>query len=144
MIASTGIGALLVRTAVSLGVVLAIVAVAYLVARRRSGGVAQVDRSRFSRRRSAPPPIEVVGRVGLTRGTAAVAVRFGPRVVLIAAAEQGPSSVVADMPAEEWDEFRTVREPIQPAAAAPSAAPQIVGAPPSFIEALRQATSRHA
>lgn len=149
---ATSIGELITRAVVSLAIVLAIVGVAYLVARRRAGGAAPVatgsERSRFGRRRSAPPAIEVVGRVGLTRGTAAVAVRFGDRVVLIAAAEQGPSSVITDMSAADWDEFRTVREPIEPVvvpAAGSTRPPTAVVEPrPSFVEALRQATARHA
>lgn len=152
MIAEATIGALVARAIVSLAIVLLIVAVAYVVARRRAGGVAPVagagsDRMRLGRRRVAPAPIEVVGRVGLTRGTAAVAVRFGDRVVLIAAAEQGPSNAITEMSAADWDEFRTVREPIAATTATnavvtPSS--PVVGARPSFVEALRQATARHA
>jgi hypothetical protein len=152
VIAAASITALLARAIVSLAIVLTIVAVAYVVARRRAGGVAPVtagssDRSRFGRRRTAPAPIEVVGRVGLTRGTAAVAIRFGDRVVLVAAPEQGPSNVISEMAAAEWDELRTVREPIVQAASRPAQPvppTSVVGARPSFVEALRQATARHA
>ncbi len=149
MIAATGLAALLVRATLSLVVVLAIVAVAYLIARRRAGGVGRApsgpaDRGRFGRRRSAPPAIEVVGRVGLTRSTAAVAVRFGERVVLIAANEQGPSNVISEMHASEWDEIRTVREPLAPAEDRSSTWSPVVVPRPSFVEALRQATARHA
>lgn len=147
MIAAAGLGELVVRAVVSLAVVLTIVAVAYFVARRRAGAVAPVsargaERGRRGRRRNTPPAIEVVGRVGLTRSTAAVAVRFGDRIVLIAASEQGPSNVISEMTAEEWDELRTVREPISPLSAAGSATTSIVEHPPSFLEALRQATAR--
>jgi hypothetical protein len=149
VIAAATIGALVARAIASLAIVLLIVAVAYVVARRRAGGVAPVaasgsDRMRFGRRRIAPAPIEVVGRVGLTRGTAAVAVRFGDRVVLIAAAEQGPSNAITEMSAADWDEFRTVREPIAATGAVAAPSSPVVGARPSFLEALRQATARHA
>ncbi len=149
MIATTSIGALLVRTMFSLVIVLGIVAVAYVIARRRSGGMAPVasdnaTRSRFGRRPSAPAAIEVVGRVGLTRGTAAVAVRFGDRVVLVAAAEQGPSTVITEMPAAEWDECRTVREPIDPTPVRPELGTGAIAPRPNLVEALRQATARHA
>ena len=149
---ATSIAALLARAVVSLAIVLAVVAVAYVIARRRAGGVAPVapggsERSLFGRRRSAPAAIEVVGRVGLTRGTAAVAIRFGDRVVLVAAPEQGPSNVISEMAAAEWDEIRTVREPITATPAGPDQTvppTSVVGARPSFVEALRQATARHA
>lgn len=143
--AEAGIGELLVRTTLSLGVVLAIVAFAYVVAKRRAGrnvtGV-RTGSGRTPRRRNLPAPIEVVGRVGLTRSTTAVALRFGDRVVLVSAPEQGPSTLLTDMAAADWDELHTVREPL---ASGPPSANSVVGAPtPGFVEALRQATARHA
>ncbi len=147
--ATTGLAPLLMRATLSLVVVLAIVAVAYLIARRRAGGVGRVatgskERGRRGRRRSAPPAIEIVGRVGLTRSTAAVAVRFGERVVLVAANEQGSSTVISEMPAVDWDDMRTVREPIAAASERSSTWSKVVVPRPSFVEALRQATARHA
>lgn len=139
-----GVLQLLIRTAVSLAIVLAIVGVAYLVAkwRARGGSPVRPAASRGGRRRSAPAGVEVVGRVGLNRGTAAVAIRFGDRVVLVSSSEQAGTTALCEMPADEWDELQTVREPITPAVAPNSdrtAAPR-----PNFIEALRQATARHA
>lgn len=149
--------ALLARTLISLAVVLVIVAIAYRIAKRRAtgaprGGTRAASSSGLTgglfsgRSRSAPAPVEVVGRVGLTRGTAAVAVRFGERIVLVSATDQGPSTVLAEMDGEEWDRITATPEvssPILTSSATPMTAlsnPQR----PSFVEALRQATSRHA
>lgn len=140
---------LLVRTIVSLAVVLAVVGVAYVIARRRAGGRAarparpSAPRSSGSRRRSAPSPIEVVGRAGLNRGTVAVAVRFGDRVVLISASEQAPTTVLAEMEAERWEELNMVREPLptEHVVSVPVGGPQ---ERPSLLDALRAATARHA
>lgn len=141
MTADTGVVDLLVRTVVSLGVVLALVAVAYVFAKRRAAPAARGG-SRRSLRRTAPSGVEVVGRVGLSRSAAAVALRFGDRIVLVATSEQGTTSTLAEMSAAEWDEMHTVREPMR----------DVLGRPietdpasrPNFLEALRQATARHA
>jgi hypothetical protein len=141
----TGLVTLAVRALVSLAIVLAVVGVAYLVARRRANGGGSPVRSpgrTSGRRRATAPGIEVVGRVGLGRSSAAVAVRFGDRVVLIASSESGPTTTLAEMPAERWDELRTIREPIETRAI--GGARPLATAPPSLLEALRQATARHA
>lgn len=163
----TSFGDLLVRTIVSLGVVLALVAVAYVVAKRRGrsglnrsgtgrAGSARAGGARWTGRRSAPAGVEVVGRAGLSRSTAAVAVRFGDRVVLVTTSEQGPTSTLAEMPAERWDELMTVRDPIADLGSAGCTADRSRSggstagqgtpfrAPMGFVEALRQATARHA
>lgn len=143
----TSVVSLLVRMMVSLAIVLAIVGVAYLVAKRKAGGARVAIRpARGSRRRGTPTGVEVVGRVGLSRGTAAVAIRFGDRVVLVASSEQGGTTTLSEMPAEEWDELQTVREPIENPFGSPSGSPfgQPVIDRPTFVEALRQATARHA
>lgn len=160
----TGIGALLVRTLLSLAVVLAIVGIGYVIAKRRAGRSA-TTRPRLSlgsarRARRTVSPLEVVGRVGLSRSSALVAVRFGDRVVLVTAGDGTPASVVTEMSAEQWDELQTVREAIDPAAlaamsgsasatrSASSAEPHLVSmsevSKPGFVEALRQATARYA
>lgn len=153
--------ALLTRTMISLAVVLAVIAVAYRIARRRAGGGHGTRASRTSssssksgglfggRRKGQSAPIEVVGRVGLTRGTSAVAIRFGERVVLVAAADQAQSTVLAEMTGEEWDEITAVPEVSTPVPNAQVRSPTGGSAlaettRPSFVEALRQATSRHA
>lgn len=149
MIVAAGMAALVARAVVSLVIVLGVVAVAYVVARRRQGaGGARPARSRalprFGQRRHTPPGMEVVARVGLSRGSAAVAVRFGEKVVLITATEQGHSTVLAEMPATEWDELHTVREPLATPSTPAVAARRSDSPRPSFVEALRQATARHA
>lgn len=150
MIAQASLGALMLRTLLALGLVLAIIAVAYVAMKRRNamGGMVAprglgrglnggAGRKQQHRRRSSTG-IEVVGRVGLTRTNAAVAVKFGDRVVLVAAAEQGTTSVLAEMPADEWEELTEIREQIPtPLLDNAGEAPR-----PSFVEALRQATSR--
>jgi hypothetical protein len=160
---AAGVVALTVRMLVSLAVVLAVIAVAYFVARRRANGPKRLSSNRWSglskpRRMGVDKPnhrskgnsrsgLEVVGRVGLTRGSAAVALRFGDRVVLVAAGETGQATVVAEMPAFEWDESQLVREPLEfPAQRTPGVATPdpTLGAVsrPGFVEALRTATSR--
>lgn len=141
MTADTSVADLLIRSAVSLAVVLALVAVAYLIAKRRGPAAVQAP-GRAKRRRTIPHGVEVVGRVGLGRTAAAVALRFGDRVVLVATSEQGSPSTLAEMSASEWDELHTVREPMQDVLGRP-----VVPGPaprPNFLEALRQATARHA
>lgn len=149
---AAGVVALTVRMLVSLAVVLAVIAVAYFVARRRASGTRgtglprprragldKLNRSKVNHRTG----LEVVGRVGLTRGSAAVAVRFGDRVVLVAAGETGQATVVAEMPAFEWDEAQLVREPLEfPAERTPGVATLDPTTRPGFVEALRMATSR--
>ncbi len=109
---------------------------------------------RFGRRRVAPAPIEVVGRVGLTRGTAAVAIRFGDRVVLDRGCRAGPvqrdhrdvgrrlgrapHGPGADLVATATSTVVAQSSPVV------GARPSFVGPRPSFVEALRQATARHA
>lgn len=152
----TSFAALLLRTVVALGVVLAIIAVAYLVMRSRGPAAGRgpasgtVGRRRTGRRRTTPAPIEVVGRAGLTRTSSVVALRFGDRVVLVSATEQGPATVLAEMPAERWDELTVEREPIAAVELDPTAsvAHGIADLPstsrPRFLDALREATTRHA
>jgi hypothetical protein len=146
VIGDTGLVDLLVRTVVSLAVVLALVALAYVVAKRRGTvgrgtagrGTAGGGTTRRSARRGAPAGVEVVGRVGLNRSTAAVALRFGDRVVLVTTSEQGPAATLAEMPAEHWDELQTVRAPLDDVRDGSADR-----APVGFVEALRQATARH-
>lgn len=144
-------GELLVRLVVSLGIVLAFVGVAYLAAKRRQSG----PRSRSglvssvtSRRRGRATPqggLHVEARTGLARGSAAVAVRFADRIVLIGVSDGAPSTVLADVPAGEWDidididvpeesNVTPLRTPLDPNA--------VMAERTNFVEALRTATSR--
>ena len=142
---AAGIVALTVRMLLSLAAVMAVIAVAYVYAKRRGargrGGARPGRTLRMPRRasaRSTASALEVVGRVGLTRGAAAVAVRFGDRVVLLAAGETGATSLVGEMAAAEWDEAHVVREPLEfPGPRTVPAEPR-----PGLVEALRLATSR--
>jgi flagellar biogenesis protein FliO len=138
--AETSLADLLVRTIVALGIVLALIAVAYVVVKRR--GAPTLRAGRRGSRRTAPAGVEVVGRVGLSRSSAAVAVRFGDRIVLLATSESGTTTSLSEMSAAEWDEMHTVREPLQDVLGRPvdsPAQPRV-----TFVEALRQATARHA
>ncbi|MFT4864412.1 MAG: hypothetical protein ACI8RE_000594 [Ilumatobacter sp.] len=150
----SGLTELIVRVAVSLTVVMAIIGVGYVAARRRARGgasSARPGRSRFAGR-SATLPIEVVGRVGLSRGSMAIALRFGDSVLLVGVSEQAPTTVLQQVDAAHWDELRAAAEPRVRARGAASESngplgPQstvdsIVGRRPTFIEALREATSR--
>lgn len=148
---------LIVRMLVSLGIVLALVGAAYVVARRRSNGATPVRRTggkRSARRAAAPPAIEVVGRVGLSRGAMAVALRFGDAVVLVGVSEQAPSTVLREMDAERWDEIHAEQDwRVSDHVAARSddrsdadgnLEDSIIGPRPSFVDALREATTRRA
>lgn len=142
-------GELLVRLVVSLGIVLVFIGVAYTVAKRRQSGPS--SRGGFvssvtPRRRARALPqggLHVEARTGLARGSAAVAVRFADRIVLIGVSDGAPSTVLADVSAGEWDleleppEENTVtplRTPLDPNG--------VVAERPNFVEALRTATSR--
>lgn len=146
--ADADLGGLIIRTVVSLVVVLSVIAVAFVIARRRATGAvgrstAPTRARRGSRRRNAPAAIDVLGRIGLSRATAAVALRFGDRVILVAAGDQTAPTVLAEMDADEWDELQTVREPIDGAAIDAGGPVPARSRRPSFLEALRDATARH-
>jgi flagellar biogenesis protein FliO len=147
-----GLLPLMLRMVVSLGAVLAVIVVAYTIARRRVGGGSRAPRSR-AHRRTVTPPIEVVGRAGLTKGSVAVALRFGERVVLVGVSEQAPTTVLQEMDASLWDAWNETATPIDTGSTTDhtsvfspngAAAPESIvgGRPPSLIDALREATTR--
>jgi hypothetical protein len=162
---AAGVVDLLVRMITSLAMVLGIVAIAYVVMRRRArtttgtGRTARTGRTGMQARgglRSPRTPrggrrqhrasVEVVGRVGLSRSTAAVAVRFGDRVLLVGASEQAAPSVLAEVDAATWELCQAETEWAVPADIA-----DVVGSPdiadatrPTFLDALREATVRRA
>jgi flagellar biogenesis protein FliO len=168
---AAGFVELLVRMVSSLAIVLAIVAIAYVVMRRRAGvggrpgarpgrnrpttggGVrpARASRPPRSPRRAHRSAVEVIGRVGLSRSTAAVAVKFGDRVLLIGASEQAQPSVLAEIDAETWelcqarDEFEQAwTVPAEIDGRADGRVDPAEAARPGFLEALREATVRRA
>ncbi len=136
------VGALALRMVVSLAIVLGLVAIAYLVARRRQSGLTMIGPSRRRARPTRSTGLTIEGRAGLARGSAAVAIRFGERIVLVGVTDGAQTSVLAELPAEEWDREREeatvspVRTPLDPNS--------VVTQRPSFIDALRDATSRTA
>jgi len=136
---------LIVRTVVSLSVVLAVIGVAFAIARRRAA-TGSVGRS--SRRRAPAPAIEVVGRAGLARSASAVALRFGDRVVMVGVSDQAPTAVLAEIDAATWDDLHPAEETLVPTPVpfgANGTAVADPGAPrPSFFDALRDATTRRA
>ncbi|MEM9040069.1 MAG: hypothetical protein AAGD33_09250 [Actinomycetota bacterium] len=138
------VGELVVRMIVSLAVVLAFVGGTYVVLRRRqSGGVSPISMGRRRKGVSAPRPLDVEARTGLARGSAAVAVRFADKVVLIGVTDGAPSTVLAEIPADEWDAAcDTEDEPTKTPLETSSGSSAVVGSRPSFLDALRDATSR--
>ncbi len=156
------VGELVVRMVVSLSIVLGLVTVAYGVARRRQR---RSGRTAFRRRaRAQAPTLDVEARAGLAHGASAVAVRFADRIVLIGVSDGAASTVLAEIPASEWDR---VPEPppdsndageaaddeetsTSPLSLGPGQAPirtpfdpnGVVSERPSFLEALRDVTSR--
>jgi flagellar biogenesis protein FliO len=165
---------LFVRMVTSLALVLAIVAIAYVVMRRRagfttgttSGGAGRgrggarasatrpgatrnASRSNRAGRRANRQAIEVLGRVGLSRSSAAVALRFGDRVILVGASEQSQPTVLAEIDAATWELADAAAEWTVPAVLATDVDGadtngQSVAARPGFLDALREATVRRA
>ncbi len=142
---TSGVLPLIMRTTVSLAIVLAVIGAAYAVVRRRAAAGGPVF---GSRRRAAAPAIEVVGRAGLARGATAVALRFGDRVVMVGVCENASTAVLADIDAALWDELHPVEDTLVPTTAfgrGPMASPTQPGAArPRFVDALRDATTRRA
>lgn len=158
MFAAAGVVDLFVRMVVSLAFVLAIVAVAYVAMRRRAGLAGRVE-SRFAgsrrprtaaaaaapkrggSRRGARQHVEVIGRVGLTRSSSAVVVKFADRVLLVGASEQAQPTVLAEVDAATWELFdRDAEWAVPLEVSGDDTAP----ARPGFVEALREATIRRA
>lgn len=151
---------LLVRTLLALAVVLAIVGIGYVIARRRSnrtGSISAVAAPRSAsadaggrrfglpKRRPTPLGVEIVARAGLARNSAVVALRFGDRVLLVSVVEQAPNTLLAEMSVDDWVEHTTARDAIdlpERPNSKPGTTPSVVSQPPSFLEALRQATAR--
>ncbi|MFN3255982.1 MAG: hypothetical protein ACE37B_09815 [Ilumatobacter sp.] len=157
---------LVIRSIVSLGIVLVLIGLAYLVAKRRAGvsrpstrggsrargwtgAVARGSGTSSGRSRQhvkrEPAVLETLGRIGLSRGSVAMAVRFGDQVVLLGLADGAPITVLQEMPAERWDELSAVERVVTT-----SVSTDVLGnetAPdrrPGFVEALREATVRRA
>ena len=157
---------LVIRSIVSLGIVLVLIGVAYLVAKRRAGvsrptsrvggrargwtgGIARGPSAGSGRSRQhvkrEPAVLETLGRVGLSRGSVAMAVRFGDQVVLLGLADGSPITVLQEMSAERWDELSAVEHVVTT-----SMPTDVFGnetAPDrrtGFVDALREATVRRA
>lgn len=156
---AAGIVDLFVRMVTSLALVLAIVAMAYVVMRRRAGtttGRASARTgtpARGGRRSTAQPrgarhtggrrgnrsAVEVLGRVGLTRSSSAVALKFGDRVILVGASEQSQPAVLAEVDAATWELYQGDSEFAVPADVERD---DLAPARPGFLDALREATVR--
>jgi flagellar biogenesis protein FliO len=150
---------LFVRMVTSLALVLAIIAIAYVVMRRRAGSTPRIgrtpaspsgssmarrgERSPRAARRNHRQPIEVIGRIGLSRSSAAVAVKFGDRVILVGASEQSPPTVLAEVDAATWELSDPGAEWSVPADIV-EASDHGALVRPNFIDALREATVRRA
>ncbi|MFK8025283.1 MAG: flagellar biosynthetic protein FliO [Ilumatobacter sp.] len=162
-------GELVVRMLISLGIVLALVAVAYIVARRRQSGLT-VGGQRRRQRTAVAPTLQVEGRAGLARGSSVVAVRFADRIVLVGVTDGAPTSVLSDVSAADWDRepevpvssavaeraeallavaaadrpLRSVDAPVRTASGARTSLDlgDLTERRPGFLEALRDATTR--
>ncbi len=143
----SGFFELLVRSVVSLAVVLAVIAIVFAVAKRRANGGTM---RAFTRRpaskaasRKAPATLETIARVGLSRGSAAVAVRFADQIVLLGVTEGSPVSVLQEMPAARWDELAEVDQVVTIPVAHDQVDRELAAMTrPSFVDALREATAR--
>ncbi len=138
------VAALALRMGVSLSLVLGLTAMAYWFVRRRQAGHRSFGLAGRRARATSPKPLDVEARAGLARGSAAVAVRFADRVVLVAVTDGAPAAVLAEVPAADWD--REIEAAEEEASAHPVRTPLDPHAPiterPSFLDALRDATSR--
>lgn len=175
MFAAAGIVDLFVRMMVSLAFVLGIVAVAYLAMRRRAGLAGRVN-TRFAGRRGAAPSsrgdrgarqrmprgqrsqrgasrrgarqhVEVLGRVGLTRASSAVVLKFADRVLLVGASETAQPTVLAELDAATWELYDQDIEWTVPVELDADGNDDVVNGAagrPGFLEALREATVRRA
>ncbi len=130
-----GIGDLLVRMLVSLGVVLAVVFGAYIVLRRRQGFTASAPAK--PRRRSSRPAgmvtlagitglagrsggssklvgnrrgLRVLGRVGVGRTSQVVALQFAEKVYLVGASDTSAPNVLAELDLASWIEATEVSD----------------------------------
>lgn len=174
MFAAAGIVDLFVRMMVSLALVLAIVAVAYLAMRRRAGLAGSVNtrfagrrnagsatrspraarspradrghRSRGASRRATRQHVEVLGRVGLTRASSAVVLKFADRVLLVGASETAQPTVLAEIDAATWELYDQDVEWTVPVEIEGDQHDDTASAAtrPGFLEALREATVRRA
>lgn len=153
---AAGMVDLFVRMLTSLAVVLALVAIAYAVMRRRAATGSSTARPsrrvppsavrrsvRAPRRGHRHQPIEVIGRVGLSRSSAAVALKFGDRVLLVGASEQAQPTVLAEIDAATWELADAEAEWAVPAQIE-DARSDVPGDRPTFLDALREATVRRA
>jgi flagellar biogenesis protein FliO len=131
--ADVSMGELLIRSVISLGVVLALVFGAYAILRRRMNGGRSAGRgraagawravvgARSARRapggfRSIHRPatvrsnrpnrngLRVVGRAAIGRSAMLTAVQFGERVLLVGASEQSAPMVLAELDGREWEQ----------------------------------------
>jgi flagellar biogenesis protein FliO len=134
-----GVGALLLRTVVSMVVVLALVGAAYAIAKRRGPGRLP-SLTRRSGRGGKSLPLTVEARTGLTRSAAVAAVRFGDKVLLVGVADHAAPTVLAELPADAWAAGATppaavIEPPVESRDVFKSGRP-------SFVEALRDLTTR--
>lgn len=151
-------GDLIGRMVISLVVVLGIVLIAYKVIKRRQNrGFLSGNRSGGLLARMATPSrsmgaaggrgantkrgLRLVGRVGLSRTSAVVAVQFGERVFMVGASEQGQPTMLAETDLETWTAAtETADEIVPPARRIVSAANTRPRS--SLLEALREVTAR--
>lgn len=133
MTASSGL-LLLVRTLLSLLLVVGVIGGCYVVASRRRGLPGRVVGGSSARapRRSG---LQLLARVGTSRTSSVSAVRFGSRVLLVGS-NDADVQVLAEMTLEEWT-GPTVDEETAPARPLST-----LTAPPSMIDLLRNATAR--
>ena len=124
---------LVLRLVVSLGVVLALMAGAAMVMRRKGfGGVAVGG----SRRRTAP--VEVLSRTSLGRSTSVALVRTGRRALVLGVTENSVTLLLDSTPADfdlDTPEAPGTVQPVGALASAPSAWT-------AALEALRDRTAR--
>jgi len=153
-----GLGELIVRMVVSLGIVLAIVFGAYALLRHRphfgSSTGSGRSSSRSTSRRSAGSTkgskagsgkrgLKIVGRIGVSRTSSVIAVQFAERVFLVGASDHTSPAVLAELSLDDWETATEIPEETIPLATS-SRSTGGPGPRPSILDSLREATTRRA
>lgn len=158
-----GLGELIVRMVVSLGIVLAIVFGAYALLRHRpnfgsGGGSSRSPRSSSGSSKgtktsggktsggkpsSGKRGLKIVGRIGVSRTSSVIAVQFAERVFLVGASDHTSPAVLAELSLDDWETATEIPEEAIPLSTS-SRSTSGSGPRPSILDSLREATTRRA
>jgi hypothetical protein len=98
----SGTFGLVLRSMLSLVVVLGLIGGVYWAVQRRRRSVGTPGRGSLRQGRSAKPQLQVLARATTSRATVVTALQFGDRVLLVSSNDQSAASVIASMAMTEW------------------------------------------